>query len=71
MAYTCHERLGVPRIGEVDEVELIPLRGVAEIGPDTPTDVLAAAERVHAQRTRSSRCGCGPRRPARRRSASA
>ena len=45
MAYASYEHSGIRAVGEVAGDTLIPLRGITEIGPDTTTDVLAAADR--------------------------
>ncbi|HEY5857556.1 MAG TPA: fumarylacetoacetate hydrolase family protein [Aldersonia sp.] len=45
MAYASYEHSGIRAVAEVVGDTLIPLRGITEIGPDTTTDVLAAAER--------------------------
>ncbi|WP_336713054.1 fumarylacetoacetate hydrolase family protein [Arthrobacter sp. USHLN218] len=46
MAYANYEHNGRCYVGEVDGSHLIPLAGITEIGPDTPTEVLEAAERL-------------------------
>jgi acylpyruvate hydrolase len=51
MAYASYEQDGLPHVGEVDGGDVIPLQGIAEIGPDTPIEVLATAERLHGART--------------------
>jgi acylpyruvate hydrolase len=50
MAYANYELNGQNHVGEVHGDHLIPLTGLTEIGPDTPTDVLNSAERRHAER---------------------
>jgi acylpyruvate hydrolase len=46
MAYANYETAGTRYVGEVDGDRLIPLAGLTEIGPDTPADLLAAAQRL-------------------------
>ncbi|MBP3035222.1 fumarylacetoacetate hydrolase family protein [Arthrobacter sp. zg-ZUI100] len=50
MAYANYELNGLHLIGEVDGDYLVPLAGLTEIGADTTTAVLAAAERRTAER---------------------
>ena len=49
MAYANYEYDGQKRVGEVRDDVLVPLEGVAEIGPDMNTDVLNAAKRLEAE----------------------
>jgi acylpyruvate hydrolase len=46
MAYANYEINGTRHVGEVDGDRLIPLAGLTEIGPDTPTEILAGADRL-------------------------
>ena len=50
MSYATYEYRGERRVGEVDDLHLVPLQGLAEIGAGTPLTALAGAERLGAQR---------------------
>lgn len=50
MAYANYHFNGANYVGEVDGDYLVPLAGLTEIGPSTPTAVLAAAERLTSDR---------------------
>jgi len=50
VSYATYELNGQRSVGEVDGEYLRPLSGVTEIGPDTPSTVLQAAERSAAER---------------------
>lgn len=50
MAYANYELNGLNHVGEVEGDYLIPLAGLTEIGPDTTTEVLTAAQRQGAER---------------------
>lgn len=50
MAYANYELNGLNHVGEVEGDYLIPLAGLTEIGPDTTTEVLTAAQRQSAER---------------------
>jgi acylpyruvate hydrolase len=52
MAYANYELNGHHHVGEVDGDYLIPLTGLTDIGLETTTEVLAAAERQHGDRLR-------------------
>jgi acylpyruvate hydrolase len=47
MAYATYEFAGTRALGEIHGDTLIPLTGLTEISPDTPTDILTAAARQH------------------------
>jgi len=48
MAYATYEHNGVRHVGRVDGDHLIPLDGLAELGRDTPSEVLAGARELPA-----------------------
>jgi acylpyruvate hydrolase len=49
MAYANYEHNGRLRVGEVNGDVLVPLDGITEIGPDTPTEVLRRAARLNPE----------------------
>lgn len=50
MAYALFEHDGQDRIGEIRGEDVVPLAGLCDLGPDTPTEVLAEAERLDDER---------------------